>query len=264
MFGAFQTRAPSRRPASPPENNLREIQCRNLGPDQDRIKLDFHSLDDQNKRNSARRDPRIFGARHFVGNGMIGPYAIQVPVQTVQCVLAWAPLTASTDLCPSLQIHEIIHYWLEVSLPCGFENSYLRRLYRNPSLAPAPLCHCSGTAQVTTNRARLCLMLFQHRVRCCVNTSSGLVCETPRSFCSCLAQLEPLTAWVRAQSDWAERWIALSGSLPPSICCFNLIVDLHPEVTRVFHRELTRLKVMFCGLCLGQDMRGLPFRFGYC
>ena len=41
-------------------------------------------------------------------------------------------------------------------------------------------------------------------------------------------------------------------------------VDFHPEVTRVFHRELTRLKVMFCGLCWGQDMRGLPFRFGYC
>ena len=41
-------------------------------------------------------------------------------------------------------------------------------------------------------------------------------------------------------------------------------VDFHPEVTLVFHRELTRLKVMFCGLCLGQDMRGLPFRFGYC
>ena len=41
-------------------------------------------------------------------------------------------------------------------------------------------------------------------------------------------------------------------------------VDLHPEVTRVFHRELTRLKVMFCGLCWGQDMRDLPFRFGYC
>ena len=43
-----------------------------------------------------------------------------------------------------------------------------------------------------------------------------------------------------------------------------LIVDFHPEVTRVFHRELTRLKVMFCGLCWGQDMRGLPFGFGYC
>ena len=43
-----------------------------------------------------------------------------------------------------------------------------------------------------------------------------------------------------------------------------LSVDLHPEVTRVFHRELTRLKVMFCGLCWGQDMRGLPFCFGYC
>ena len=41
-------------------------------------------------------------------------------------------------------------------------------------------------------------------------------------------------------------------------------VDFHPEVTQVFHRELTRLKVMFCGLCWGQDMRGLPFRFGYC
>jgi integrase len=41
-------------------------------------------------------------------------------------------------------------------------------------------------------------------------------------------------------------------------------VDFHPEVTRVFHRELTRLKVMFCGLCLGQDMRSLLFRFGYC
>ena len=44
----------------------------------------------------------------------------------------------------------------------------------------------------------------------------------------------------------------------------RLAVDLHPEVTRVFHRELTRLKVMFCGLCWGQDMRGLPFCFGYC
>ena len=41
-------------------------------------------------------------------------------------------------------------------------------------------------------------------------------------------------------------------------------VDFHPDLTRVFHRELTRLKVMFCGLCWGQDMRGLPFRFGYC
>ena len=40
-------------------------------------------------------------------------------------------------------------------------------------------------------------------------------------------------------------------------------VDFHPEVTRVLHRELTRLKVMFCGLCWGQGMRGLPFRFGY-
>lgn len=44
----------------------------------------------------------------------------------------------------------------------------------------------------------------------------------------------------------------------------RLTVDLHPEVTRVFHRELTRLKIMFCGLCLGQDMGGLPFRFGDC
>jgi polyhydroxyalkanoate synthase len=43
-----------------------------------------------------------------------------------------------------------------------------------------------------------------------------------------------------------------------------MCVDFHPEVTRVFHRELTRLKVMFCELCLGQDMRGLPFRFGCC
>jgi hypothetical protein len=42
------------------------------------------------------------------------------------------------------------------------------------------------------------------------------------------------------------------------------IVDFHPEVTRVFHRELARLKIMFCGLCWGQDMRDLPFRFGYC
>ena len=40
-------------------------------------------------------------------------------------------------------------------------------------------------------------------------------------------------------------------------------VDFHPEVTRVFHQEVTLLKVMFCGLCWGQDMRGLPFRFGY-
>ncbi len=37
-------------------------------------------------------------------------------------------------------------------------------------------------------------------------------------------------------------------------------VDSHPEVTRVFHRELTRLKVMFCWLCWRQDMGGLPFR----
>ena len=29
-------------------------------------------------------------------------------------------------------------------------------------------------------------------------------------------------------------------------------VDSHPEVTR--------LKVMFCGLCWGQDICGLPFR----
>ena len=42
------------------------------------------------------------------------------------------------------------------------------------------------------------------------------------------------------------------------------VVDFHAEVTRVFHRELTRLKVMFCGLCLGQDMRCLPFGFGDC
>lgn len=41
-------------------------------------------------------------------------------------------------------------------------------------------------------------------------------------------------------------------------------VDFHPEVTRVFHLELTRLKVMFCGLCLGQDVGGLPFCFCYC
>jgi len=34
-------------------------------------------------------------------------------------------------------------------------------------------------------------------------------------------------------------------------------VNLHSEVTRVFHRELTRLKVMFCGLCWGQGMCGL-------
>ena len=47
-------------------------------------------------------------------------------------------------------------------------------------------------------------------------------------------------------------------------CLLGFPVDFHPEVTRVFHLELTRLKVMFCGLCWGQDMRGLPFRFGYC
>jgi hypothetical protein len=45
---------------------------------------------------------------------------------------------------------------------------------------------------------------------------------------------------------------------------FGRDVDLHPEVTWVFHRELTRLKVMFCGLCWGQDMCCLPFRSGYC
>ena len=33
-------------------------------------------------------------------------------------------------------------------------------------------------------------------------------------------------------------------------------------MTRVFHREVTRLKVMFCGLCRGQDMRGLLILFG--
>lgn len=46
-------------------------------------------------------------------------------------------------------------------------------------------------------------------------------------------------------------------------CAVVLPVDLHPDVTRVFHRELTRLSIMFCGLCWGQDMRGLPFCFGY-
>ena len=33
-------------------------------------------------------------------------------------------------------------------------------------------------------------------------------------------------------------------------------VGFHSDVTRVFHREVTRLKVMFCGLCRGQGMCG--------
>jgi hypothetical protein len=64
----------------------------------------------------------------------------------------------------------------------------------------------------------------------------------------------------------AETYLRARGitqAVPSSTLLFHP-VDFHPEVTRVFHRELTRLKVMFCGLCWGQDMRGLPFRFGYC
>ena len=34
-------------------------------------------------------------------------------------------------------------------------------------------------------------------------------------------------------------------------------VDFHAEVSRIFHRDLTRLLVMVCGLCWGQDMRFL-------
>lgn len=37
-----------------------------------------------------------------------------------------------------------------------------------------------------------------------------------------------------------------------------------PKVTRIFNRELTRLKIMLCGLCLSQDMRDFPFCFGCC
>jgi len=35
-------------------------------------------------------------------------------------------------------------------------------------------------------------------------------------------------------------------------------VDFHPEVTRVFHRELTHLEVMFRWSGLGQDIVALP------
>ena len=59
-------------------------------------------------------------------------------------------------------------------------------------------------------------------------------------------------------------WAKVTAGERPKVPPFLEHVDFHPEVTRVFHRELTRLKVMFCGLCWGQDMRGLPFRFGYC
>ena len=41
-------------------------------------------------------------------------------------------------------------------------------------------------------------------------------------------------------------------------------VEFHPEVTRGFHRELTRLRFVFYGFCWGQAIGGLPFRFGYC
>ena len=34
-------------------------------------------------------------------------------------------------------------------------------------------------------------------------------------------------------------------------------VDFHPELTRVFHRELTHLQIMFRGSGLGQCMAGL-------
>ena len=37
----------------------------------------------------------------------------------------------------------------------------------------------------------------------------------------------------------------------------RMIVDFHPEVTRVFHRELTHLEVMFRGSGLGQDIVAL-------
>ena len=50
--------------------------------------------------------------------------------------------------------------------------------------------------------------------------------------------------------DLSDRYASLDAKKDP-------LVNLHSEVTRVFHRELTRLKVMFCGLCWGQGMCGL-------
>ena len=66
---------------------------------------------------------------------------------------------------------------------------------------------------------------------------------------------------VSVLTDPADAIMSVDDALQPDLAQG---VDFHPEVSRVFHRELTRLKVMFCGLCWGQDMRGLPFRFGYC
>lgn len=71
---------------------------------------------------------------------------------------------------------------------------------------------------------------------------------------------------------WANRqghlrlaaYVARNALFPIKSALLHKFVDFHPEVTRAFHRELTRLKVMFYGLCLGQDMQGLPFGFGYC
>ena len=77
---------------------------------------------------------------------------------------------------------------------------------------------------------------------------------TARHLRSALARLVP-----------GGRLVAITGaSFAPDSPAWAETVDLHPDLTRVFHRELTRLKVMFCGLCWGQDMRGLPFRFGCC
>ena len=61
-----------------------------------------------------------------------------------------------------------------------------------------------------------------------------------------LAPLDPFSGII------AENPATFSGF-------YAQVVDFHPEVTRIFHRELTRLKVMFCGLCWGQDMGCLLF-----
>ncbi len=46
---------------------------------------------------------------------------------------------------------------------------------------------------------------------------------------------------------------------------YHQSVDFHPEVTRVFHRELTHLDVMFRWSGLGQDIVALPLFLGrYC
>ncbi len=86
---------------------------------------------------------------------------------------------------------------------------------------------------------------------------------------------------MRAVFAWIGDWLppalhfALAGKsaetspgepvmskLPNLITRLRHSVDFHSEVTRIFHRELTRLMVMVCGLCWGQGMGCVLFYSG--